>query len=164
MREEQANARITPRQAVPFFFDKFKSLCSYLRRQALSSDLTPTSRYLYARDLAFFSLDFYSGDRASDLGRVRTKQVLSLPDKQGLLFKHTFGKTLRGNDVHTFAVRACSDPAACPVTNLFLYVHLSDAMGINLRDGICFVLPTTKDKSLETPSKVPRWETVFNDT
>ena len=30
-------------------------------------------RYLYARDLAFFCLDFFSGDRGSDLGRIFTK-------------------------------------------------------------------------------------------
>jgi hypothetical protein len=31
----------------------------------LARDHTSTSRYLFARDLAFFSVDFYSGDRAS---------------------------------------------------------------------------------------------------
>ena len=102
VREEQAKARVTARQAVPLFFDKFKSLCAYLRRQCLTRDLTPISRYLFARDLAFFSLDFYSGDRASDLGRVKTKDILSLPNQEGLLLRHTFGKTLRGNDTHTF--------------------------------------------------------------
>ena len=162
VREEQAKARVTPKQAVSFFFDKFQSLCSYLRRQSLSSGLTPTSRYLYARDLAFFSLDFYSGDRASDLGRVKTKEVLSLPDKEGLLFKHTFGKTLRGNDVHTFAVRACSDPIACPVTNLFLYVHLADAMVSIYAMDICSALPTIMDTSLEMPSRDLPWQTVSN--
>ena len=101
----------------------------------LARDHTSTSRYLFARDLAFFSVDFYSGDRASDLGRVNTKEILSLPAKEGLLFRHTFGKTLRGSDVHAFAVRRCADLVVCPVNNLFLYVHLSDAMGINLRTG-----------------------------
>ena len=45
-----------------------------------------------SRDLAFFCLDFYSSDRASDLSRVYTKEVLLLPGKQGLLFHHKFGK------------------------------------------------------------------------
>lgn len=144
VREEQAKARVTVRQAVPFFFDKFKSLCAYLRRHALATGLTPTSRFLFARDLAFFSLDFYSGDRASDLGRVKTKEILSLPNNEGLLFRHTFGKTLRGNDVHTFAVRACADSTVCPVKNLLLYVHLSEAMGINLRNGYLFRASNSK--------------------
>ena len=149
VREEQAKARVTARQAVPFFFDKFKRLCTYLRQECLARDHTSTSRYLFARDLAFFSVDFYSGDfysgdRASDLGRVKTKEILSLPAKEGLLFRHTFGKTLRGSDIHAFAVRRCADLVVCPVNNLFLYVHLSDAMGINLRTGYLFRVVNNK--------------------
>ena len=144
VREEQGKACVTARQAVPFFFDKFKLLCTYLRQECLARDHTSTSRYLFARDLAFFSVDFYSGDRASDLGRVKTKEILSLPAKEGLLFRHTFGNTLRGSDVHAFAVRPCADLVVYPVNNLFLYVHLSDAMGINLRTGYLFRVVNNK--------------------
>ncbi|KAK2552756.1 Protein LIGHT-DEPENDENT SHORT HYPOCOTYLS 6 [Acropora cervicornis] len=69
IREEQARARITPKQAVPLFFE------------------------------------FFAGDRASDLGRIFTKEVLTLPDDEGFLFKHTFGKTLRGKNSNTFMVK-----------------------------------------------------------
>lgn len=146
MREEQAQARVTPRQALPFFFDKFQSLCRYLRQQASTRDLPPTSRYLFARDLAFFCLDFYSGDRASDLGRIKTKDILLLPDNEGLLFRHTFGKTLRGNGVHSFAVRECANPTVCPVKNLFLYVLLAETMCVTLRDGYLFRTSDSKGR------------------
>ena len=92
--EEQAKARVSLRQAVPLFFDKFTKLCSYLRKQAFLPSISPLERYIVSRDLAFFCLDFYSSDRASDLSRVYTKEVLLLPGKQGLLFHHKFGKTL----------------------------------------------------------------------
>ena len=68
--EEQAKARVSPRQAVPLFFDKFTKLCSYLRKREFLLSISPLERYIANRDLAFFCLDFYSGDRASDLGRV----------------------------------------------------------------------------------------------
>ena len=87
----------------------------------------------------FFCLDFYSGDRASDLGRVYTKGVLLLPGEQGLLFHHKFGKTLRGKDSNIFAVKKCPhDSIVCPVVNLSTYVKLADLMNIKLREGFLF--------------------------
>ena len=67
--EEQAKARVSPRQAVPFFFDKSTKLCTYLRNRMFLSSISPLERYIISHDLAFFCLDFCSGDRASDLGR-----------------------------------------------------------------------------------------------
>ena len=96
IREEQARARITPKQAVPLFFDKLLRLCSFLKESIFAPQILPLQRYIYARDLAFFCLELFAGDRASDLGRIFTKEVLTLPDDEGFLFKHTFGKTLRG--------------------------------------------------------------------
>ena len=117
--EKQAKARVSPRQAVSFFFDKFVKLCTFLRNRAFLPSISPLERYIVSRDLAFFCLDLYSGDRASDLGRVYTKEVLLLPDKQGLLFNHKFGKTLRGKDCNVFAIKPCPhDSMVCPVTNL----------------------------------------------
>lgn len=138
IKEEQAQARVTPRQAKPLFFDKFSTLSAYLRNLALSPDTSPIDRYLHSRDLAFFSIDFYSGDRASDLGRIYTKEILLLPDGDGYLFHHTFGKTLRGGNSNIFAVKACSNFQVCPVANLKLYVELADRMGIPLRQGFLF--------------------------
>ena len=60
IREEQAQARVTPKQATPLFFDKLQRLCLYLRDRALAAgQISPTQRYLLARDLAFFCLDFF---------------------------------------------------------------------------------------------------------
>ena len=73
IREEQARARITPKQAVPLFFDKLLRLCSFLKESIFAPQILPLQRYIYARDPAFFSLEFFAGDRASDLGRVFTK-------------------------------------------------------------------------------------------
>ncbi|KAJ7391233.1 hypothetical protein OS493_019364 [Desmophyllum pertusum] len=109
--EEQAQARVSPCQAVPLFFDK-----------------------------------------ASDLGRVYTKEVLLLPEKQGLLFHHTFGKTLRGKDSNIFAIKTClHDSIVCPVVNLTTYVKLADLMKINLRDGFLFRATDAKGRVSSSP-------------
>lgn len=63
---------------------------------------------------------------------------MALPDGDGFLFHHTFGKTLRGKDTNTFMVKKCRDHPFCPVANLRLYVDLCDLMSINLRDGYLF--------------------------
>ena len=81
---------------------------------------------------------FFSGDRGSDLGRTLTKEVLLLPDGQGLLFRQTIGKTLRGKDFKTFALKKGHDPHLCPVANLTRYFDLCKCMQIDLRDGFLF--------------------------
>ena len=148
IREEQARARITPKQAVPLFFDKLLRLCSFLKESIFAPQILPLQRYIYARDLAFFCLQFFAGDRASDLGRIFTKEVLTLPDDEGFLFKHTFGKTLRGKNSNTFMVKKCSNTTVCPVFNLRLYVQLCDLMTVNLRDGHLF--RTTNKSTVST--------------
>lgn len=92
LRGEEAKARVTPKQAVHLFFDKLLPLCSFLKKQVSSFQIPPSQRYLYARDLAFFCLDFFASDRASDLGRVFTSEEMNLPDSTGFLFCRNFGK------------------------------------------------------------------------
>jgi len=60
---------------------------------------------------------------------------MALPDGDGFLFHHTFGKTLRGKDANTFMIKKCRDPVFCLVANLRLYVNLCDLMSIDLKDG-----------------------------
>ena len=64
------------------------------------------------------------------------------------LFKHTFGKTLRGKNSNTFKVKKCSNTTVCPVSNLLLYVQLCDLMTVNLRDGHLF--RTTNKSTVST--------------
>lgn len=152
VREEQAKARVCSKQAVPIFFEKMAKLCSHLRGLIFSKTSSAVHRYIYARDLAFFCLDFYSGDRGSDLGRIFTREIFSLPDGDGFLFRHTFGKTLRGGGkCNTFMVKKCKDHIACPVANLELYVKLCDLMSINLRNGYLFRVLNSKNEISELP-------------
>lgn len=152
VQEEQAVARVTPKQATPLFFDKLSKLCAYLREQIFLSSCPATQRFLLVRDLAFFSLDFFSGDRASDLGRVFTKEVMTSPDGSTLLFRHTFGKTLRGKgSTNTFMVKKCQNRSVCPVDNTNLYIQLSDLMKIDLRQGYLFRTIDRKGRVSDSP-------------
>lgn len=48
------------------------------------------------RDQAWIKVQFFAGDRPGDLSNVVAQEVKILEDGSGLVFKHTFGKTLRG--------------------------------------------------------------------
>ena len=139
---EQSQARVPPKQATPVFFDKYKKLVYHLR-QLLLGNISPSERYIYARDLAFFSLDFFSGDRASGLGRIKTVNVLRHPDSSSPLFHQRVGKTLRGKTSRAFTVKQTANPAICPVQNLQFFVELCNSMRFDLSAGFLF-RPTSK--------------------
>lgn len=81
MREEQAGAGIVPSQAVPLFYEKFGKLIDYLRNRIKdSAHLSIADKYILVRDTVFLVVDFFTGDRASDLGRLQSNQVFRLKD------------------------------------------------------------------------------------
>ena len=136
--EEQTLARALPSQAVPIFLDKLKALCCHLRKLVVTPDLKASTRFILARDLAFFSVDFFSGDRGSDLGRVMSADVLYRDGDHGYLFNQVFGKTLRGNSSNVFGIKPVVGTPCCPVANLRFYVSLASKMSIDLGAGFLF--------------------------
>ena len=138
IKEEQAKARVCPKKAVPLFLKKLQIIAQFILAQLQSPRISPISLYIFSRDLCFFTTDFFSGDRSSDLGRVLSREVLYFPDSSGILFNHTFGKTLRGHSVNTFAVRRCDNLVVCPVKNFERYIAVAKLIKINLGQGFLF--------------------------
>ena len=84
IREEQAGKAILPSQADPLFFVKFSKLIAFLRRSIeASAHLSVVDKYILVRDATFFVVDSFTGDRASDLGRLLANQVFRLKDRKG---------------------------------------------------------------------------------
>ena len=94
VKEEQAKVRSRPKKAIPIFLDKLDKTAAYIFVQLSAPHVLPINLYSFSRDLCFFILDFFSGDRSADLGRIMLKEALFFPDKSGILFRQTFGKTL----------------------------------------------------------------------
>ncbi len=136
--EEPTLARSFPSKAVPMFLDKLKTLCSHIRSLILVPQITGSTRYILACDLAFFSLDFFSGDRGSDLGRVKSSDVLCLPNGEGYLVNQVFGKTLRGTQSNVFGIKQIVGAPYCPVANLAFYLSLAKLVAIDLSSGYLF--------------------------
>ena len=146
IKEEQAKARICPKKAVPLFLEKLQMRAQFILTQLQSRRISPISLYILSRDLCFFTTEFFSGDRSSDLGRVLSREVLYFPDSSGILFNHTFGKTSRGNSVNTFAVRRCRNLVVCPVRNFDRCIAVTKSIRINL--GQSFLFRVTKGNNV----------------
>lgn len=101
---EQLQARLKPKQAIPFFVDKLTQLCLHLDGKLRHAERA-IDRFAIARDKAYFKLAFFSGDQPGDLGYVKVPEILRFPNDDGFLFNHIWGKTLRDGDVNVFGVR-----------------------------------------------------------
>ncbi|CAG2202351.1 unnamed protein product [Mytilus edulis] len=128
IREEQASAHVLPKQAKPIFLSKIKAMCSYIDREIKSP-----------------------GDRASDLSLVVAQEVKVLNDNSGLVFQHTFGKTLRGDKgkSNTFVIKKCDDLSICPVQGLLDYVNFCQVSTVDMSVGYLFRIVSEKGRVLD---------------
>ena len=73
---EQAVAHAPIVQAKPIFLDiKLKKISVYISEKLNDQTIKPGKRFVFLKDRAFFTLQFFAGDRASDLGRCLAPQV-----------------------------------------------------------------------------------------
>lgn len=151
IQEEQAKAHILPKQAKPIFLNKVKAISAFIQRELLFKGLPIKQQYVLMRDQAWFKLQFFAGDRASDLSHVVSQEVKVLNDSSGLVFQHTFGKTLRGDKAkhNTFVVKKCDDLEVCPVRALHNYVEFCRSHGVNLSTGYLFRIVNESGKVLD---------------
>lgn len=144
-------AGITPQQAVPLFVDKLARLADHIDGRLAASTDNPLQMYIFVRDQAYFKTLFFSGDRPGDLAVVKTHEILRFRNDDGLLFNHTWGKTLRGGKSNLFGIKRCANLKICPVTAIEKYLSTSRAMHVNLTDGFLF-RPTTAQGAIADSS------------
>ena len=143
---EQLQARVTPKQATPFFVDKLTRLAEHLQRSLVSVE-NNIERFIIARDQAYLKTVFFSGDRPGDLGQVKTAEILRFPNDDGFLFNHIWGKTLRDGDQNVFGIRRNPQTIICPIRGIEVYMDIARQIGIDLTKGYLF-RPTTSDKGV----------------
>jgi integrase len=152
MRVEQLEARVLPSQADPFFISDLAAVARYNGIRVNEPGLSPKELFVSTRDQAFLKTLFFAGDRAGDLGKVKTQELLYFPRKEGLLFNHVLTKTLRDGTSNLFSLkRYRRDPSLCPVTAIEVYIAVSELMGIPLRDGYLFRPLTPSGEVALTP-------------
>ena len=134
---EQLQARITPKQATPFFVNKLTQLCVHLDAK-LHDTHKPIDTFILTRDQAYFKMAFFSGDRPGDLGQLKVLEILRFPNDDGFLFNHVWGKTLRDGDMNLFGIRRNAQAAMCPIKGVEFYLHTARQLGIDLTCGYLF--------------------------
>ena len=155
VKEEQLLARTIPTQAEPFFIQDLAAISTEIFQRLSETISSPVQLFLLARDQAFFKTLFFAGDRAGDLGRVKTKEMLYFPQKEGLLFNHFLTKSLRDGTSNLFAIKRYKEASLCPVVAIETYIRICDLIGIPIRQGFLFrpinpsgeIMPTFFDSS-----------------
>ena len=97
--------------------------------------LNASERFVTARDQAFFKTLFFSGDRAGDLGQLKTAAIARFPDDNGFLLNRIWGKTLRDGASSLFDLRWHPNSALCPVRAIEEYVTFARRLGVSLTQG-----------------------------
>lgn len=147
---EQLQARVTPKQAAPFFIDKLTQLCLHLDGKLRDTEKV-IDRFVIARDQAYFKLAFFSGDRPGDLGQVKVPEILRFPNDDGFLFNHIWGKTLRAGDENVFGVRRNAQAEICPIRGIERYLEVAREIRVDLTRGYLF-RPITPDLGIKDAS------------
>ena len=136
--QEQAQGRVLARQAKPLFLDKLRPMLGHLQGLALINTSKLSERFNALRDSAFFSMQFFAGDRCSDLLNTLTQDIKVIPGL-GLRITHFWGKTNRGTTPPTtLTIPVVSERVLCPVRALYNYVEGACAMGVKLHTGFLF--------------------------
>ena len=102
--EEQLKARAIPKQAEPIFICDLTALCQVIDSKLRSASTDPIHLYIYAPDMAYIKLHFFSGDHPSDLSHIKAAEILCFPNDKGLIFNHVFGKTIHSGDSKVFDI------------------------------------------------------------
>lgn len=135
---EQSKCHSIPVQSRPLFVEKLGLIAMYIARHMDRDDLSPRSRFILARDQAFFKLLFFAGDRAHDLGLMLSQEVKCIPNGKGFLIKHTWGKTCSVRKTNTFTIYKCQNLNICPVHGLHIYFSNAKELGVDLTVGYLF--------------------------
>ena len=138
IREEQLRARTRPSQAEPLFVNDLSAISNVIFKLLSCDSNSKSQLFILARDQAFFKVQFFAGDRAGDLGLIKTAEILSFPEKDALIFNHVLTKSLRDGSENVFALKRYKDPAVCPVVALEVYIKMCDYLKVNIRHGYLF--------------------------
>jgi integrase len=162
---KQSIAHVTPFQAKPIFIKKLHLIALYIDRHLEKLDISPISRFIFARDQALFKFIFFSGDRAHDAGIMLIQEIRLLPENAGYLIRHTTGKTHRVDKPRIFSLFRCAITTLCPVEGLQQYISIAGSMGITLSSGYLFrptCLNMVLDKSLSYAAIYERFQFYLN--
>lgn len=156
---EQSNSEVGKKQAVPMMFDKLGRLCRHLS-YAISVQNDPISKYLLARDRAYFAMICHSGGRGGDLGLLSSNRLFEMSNSNGVLISQVLGKVVSINNPNNFILLPSKDSDICPVSHLRSYMSIANDAQVDLKSGCLF---RVQDKKTKTITNRPVTSTCMTD-
>ena len=157
VKKEQGLAGITPKQAKVILRGKVKQLIELLKILR-NKTKNAVRKMLISRDIAIFSLAFCTSKRGDDISKIVAKNVMRIPNKGGLVFNFTWGKTLRGGKSHMFGVECVcgflEEKGFCASCCVDSYVTEAEALGWDFDKGYLFS-DANKGVRIHGPVKPP---------
>ena len=105
---------------------RFLKLVALLREKIANSRSLSRNVCVNSGCCFFVCVDFFTGDKASDLGRLLANQVFKLKDREGYLLRFTLTKTLRKGPPRSFALIPFDESEVCPVNCITYYLSVCD--------------------------------------
>lgn len=85
-------------------------------------------------------MDFFTGHRALDLGRLSCNQVFKLKDREGFWIRLSLTKTVRKGAPREFVLVPFRDLDVCPVFWLDYYIRECRVLEVQLSEGYTPIL------------------------
>jgi hypothetical protein len=145
------------KQAVPMMFDTLDRLCRNLS-YAISVQKDPISKYLLARDKAYFTMICHSGGRGGDLELLFSSRLFEMSNSNGVLISQVLGKVVSINNPDNFILLPSKDSDISPVSHLSCSIA-NDAQ-VDLKSGCLF---RVQDKKTKTITNRPVTSTCMTD-
>lgn len=152
VRLEQSLAAASPKRAVPLFFNKLILVSRYISYKLSDKRLTTFQQYIFMRDIIFFKVIAFTGDRAGDLGSILTDQIRWLPNNEDFILCLVTGKTIDIRELRVVFVFPSSNVEICPYHEMENYVNFCKKHDIVLKGGYFFrPLASSQHEILDAP-------------
>lgn len=138
LRKRQLLAAVTTKVTRPAWSSTMRDLLENMFCSA-QVEPNPQTRAVILHDRAYILDTFRTMVRGSQAGQTLIQKVIWLPNREGLMFGYSWGKTLRDGTEHVFAVRRdSSDPHICLVTAIEDLLIAARAAGWDMTTGYLF--------------------------
>lgn len=153
--EEQRQVGVPINQAVPMLAHTLIVLLADMRLRAQVA-ASQAERISITRDVALYTLAFFTLRRGYDLSFTLGSQVLRLPESKGLIFNFQFGKTLRASTEAVVVLTDKECPSICAYRGVTEYISAAQGLGWDLRKGRLFPVVTPEGSRGREKLSAPR--------
>lgn len=141
----------TPESHPPFFSEKLVAIAHLIRSKLKDSDTSPSLLLCFQQRSQLLLYRVFHWRPLFSFRENKIQGTTYFPDSLGILFNHTFGKSIRGHSARSFAVKRCKNSVICPVSDFQLYLSTCKLLSKDVCQD-CLFRATTKEGSVSANS------------